>query len=200
MNQGPKGTADETVHQELQNAEKALQQGRYDAADHLLDLAAHGGATPLLISDLGRRVRAARANHELRVRSSVRIGFCLAIAGYILLSMRQPLGWTQPIWILLAFLVIPGVAGLFVGRRHAGERTRSRAFYDGARSGVFAMACYTGFHVFKLADNLQKDNSQTVDEWVAAFIAIIVFSSIAGLVAGLASAAASLGRPKGEFA
>jgi hypothetical protein len=189
---------DESVHQELQAAETALQQGRYDAAEHYLDLAAHGGATPLHISELGRRVRAARAKHELGVRSSVRICFVIALVGYAILSLKQPLGWTMPTWIALAFVIIPGIAGLIVGRRHAGERTRSLAFMDGARGGAFAMACYTGIHVFMLADNLQKDSNQLVDEWVAAFVAVIVFSIIAGAVAGLISVAASLFKPGGE--
>src|SRR5580700_7825026 len=165
---------DEKVHQELRDAEKALQEGRFNAADRLLDLAAHSGATPLHISDLGRRLRAARAAHDRGVRGSVRVGFLIALAGYLVLSAREPLGWTMHVWIVLAFVVIPSVAGLFVGRRHAGTRTRSLAFYDGVRSGVFAMACYAGIHVFTLANNLQKDNSQLVDEWVAAFIAVIV--------------------------
>jgi hypothetical protein len=189
---------DEKVQMELRGAEKALQEGRYDAAEHLLDLAAHAGATPLHISDLGRRVRAARAKHELGVRSSVRISFFVALIGYAVLSAKQPLGWTMPVWFGLAFVAIPGIAGLVVGRRHAGERSRKLAFSDGLRGGACAMACYTGLHVFMLAENLQKDNSQLVDEWVAAFIAIIVFSVIAGLVAGVASVAASLVRPKGD--
>ena len=191
---------DEKVHQDLEAAEKALSEGRYDAADHLLDLAAHGGAEPLHISELGRRVRAAKARHEQRVRSSVRIGFLLALAGYVILSTRQPLGWTLKVWIVSAFVVIPVISGFFVGRRHAGERTRSRAFYDGARSGAYAMVCYATFHLLMLADHLQKDSTQLVDEYVAVIIAVIVFSALAGIVAGLASTAASFGRPRGDLA
>jgi ABC-type transport system involved in cytochrome c biogenesis permease subunit len=191
---------DETVHQELRDAEKALQESRFDTAEHLLDMAAHAGATPLHISDLGRRVRAARAMHDRGVRGSVRVGFLIALAGYLILSARQPLGWTPSVWIVLAFVVIPGVAGLFVGRRHAGTRTRSLAFYDGVRSGVYAMACYSAIHIFTLANNLEKDNSQLVDEWAAAFIVVIVYSIIAGGVAGMSSVAASFLRPRGDTA
>ncbi len=189
---------DEKVHQELQSAEKALSEGRFNAADRLLDLAAQSGATPLHISDLGRRLRAARANHDLHIRSSVRIGFVIALVGYIILSAREPLGWTTHVWIALAFFVVPFIAGLVVGRRHVGERTHKFAFCDGARSGFFAMACYTGFHVFTLASNLQKDNSQLVNEWVAALVDVIAFSIIAGIVAGITSALASYGRRRGD--
>ena len=45
----------EEVHKELKAAEAAMNQCRYDAAFRLLDAAAHGGAEPLHISDMGRR-------------------------------------------------------------------------------------------------------------------------------------------------
>lgn len=191
---------DEKVHQELKAADDALKQGRYEAADKLLDLAAKGGAEPRHISDLGRRLRAAKALHEKRVRTSVRSGFCLALAGYVVLSLRQPAEWRVPVWLALIFLVIPGLVGVFVGRRHAGERTRARAFYDGARCGAYSMVCYSGVHVLVLANRLQKDASQTIDEYVAGVLTVVVFSAIAGMVAGSMSAMASLVAPKGESA
>lgn len=191
---------DEKVVTELQAAERALNAGKFDEAERLLDLAAHGGATPLHISDLGRRVRAARIAHESHVGSSVWFGFFIALIGYAVVSSRQPDGWTKPVWLVLALAVVPGVAGLFVGRRHAGERSRAHAFMDGLKSGIWAMACYSGFNLLILADKLQKEASQSFDEYVAALLTVIVFSAIAGGVSGLISAAASLSRPRGKSA
>lgn len=186
----------EEVHKDLKAAEDAMNQCRYDVALRQLDLAAHAGAEPRHISDMGRKIRAAKAFHDRKVRGSVRLGFFIALVGYLILMMRQPIGWTTPVWITLGFVVIPCVAGLFVGRRHAGEQSAARAFSDGARSGLFAMMCYSAVNIVMLLDKLQKDSTQVGDEYFAAIIAVAAYSLAAGAVSGLASAAISRIGPK----
>ena len=136
--------------------------------------------------------------HEKRVRGSVRIGFFIALVGYLILMPKQPLGWTTPVWLALAFVIIPAAAGLFVGRRHAGERSPAAAFRDGMRSGLYAMMFYAGVNVLMLADKLQKEPSQAIDEYFAGLLTVLVFSAAAGAVAGLVSAAVSRIGGKGE--
>lgn len=185
---------------ELTQADAAIQQGRFDAASRFLDRAAASGAEPRQIADLGRKLRYAMAQHERGVRGSVRIGFWLALVGYIVLSMRQPDEWTIRVWLAAEFLVIPIVAGVLVGMRHSGQRSRGRAFWDGARSGGIAMACYAAFNTLILAGNLHKPSSDAFDEYFAALLTVVLYGAAAGLVAGLASAGASRGAPKEEHA
>ncbi len=181
----------EHVHQELIAAENALRKGRYDEADRHLNAAAHAGAPPERISDLGRKLRYARAHHAVRVKKSVRIGSLLGIGGYLLLSVKSPLGWGQTVWEALAFLVIPALMGLLIGRRHAGERTPGAAFADGLKAGLMAMALYASVHLISSGCALDKDAGDAGEEFVAGLFTFVLFSLLAGLVSGLISALSS---------
>ena len=182
---------DEKVRQELRSADDAIRAGRYDVADHWLTLAAHAGAEPLHISELGRKLRLARAMHEANVGATVRIGFAVALVGYVAASCRQPVAWTIPVWLALIFLLIPGIAGAVVGWRHAGERTLSKTFMDGMRSGAWAMACYACFNLLVLGGHLQTESTQVGDEFVAGVFTVVLFTAAAGAISGIFSVAAS---------
>ncbi len=182
---------DEITHKELAAAEKALAEGRYDAAQRLLNKAAESGATPRHIQDLHRRIRTERVRHEFAVQNSVFGGFGIAFVGYLLLCIRQPLGWGIPLWLALAVGVVPCAAGGYVGRRHAGEREPGASFRDGAKSVAGAMVCYSGFSTLILVSRLQKGALQLGEEAFAALLTTALLTIVAAGMAGVASVAAS---------
>ena len=128
------------------------------------------------------------------------MGFILGLIGYLILSTRQPVGWGPSVWYMLTFLAIPGITGLLVGWRHAGQRSMKHAFVDGAKAGAYSMACYAGFNLILLFNHLQKDETQLGDEFFAAAITTIMFSLLAGAITGVASVLASRILPKGASA
>lgn len=179
------------AHAELLAAEDALHKGRYDVADSHLDAAAHAGAPPQRISDLGRQLRYARAQHEQRVKTSVLIGMALGIVGYLIISVKPPLEWGLPLWGALIFLVVPGLTGLLIGRRHAGERTPQAAFRDGWRAGLWAMSLYTVIHLIGAGCRLDREGGEAGEEFFAGLLTLLLFSVVAGLVSGMISALSS---------
>lgn len=180
----------------LAAVERALKQGRHDVAAQHLQTAAKHGADHGHVAREGARIKAAKAAHDRRVKASVRWGFFIALIGYLIVSSRQPLGWKIPVWTILIFLVIPGLVGLFVGLRHRGERAMDKAFWDGLRSVLWAMAIYATMNIVILAGHLGKDSTQMAGEDMAAFVTVVVFSVAAGAVAGIVSAIASRGKER----
>ncbi len=185
------------AQKDLQAAVDAIKKGRFDEADEALNRAAHDGGDPMRISDLGRQLRFARLAREGTVAVSVRIGFVIALIGYLIVSTRQPEGWKPGIWLMLILGVVPAVAGIFVGWRHAGERSVKFAFVDGFRASVFAMMLYSAANLIVLFDHLHKDYTQVGDEFFAAATTIVLFSIGAGVISGGISVVASHLLPRG---
>ena len=182
---------DEVARRELAAAEKALAAHNFTAAQHLLDNAAASGATPRHIQDLHRRIRAEKAKHEFAVQNSAYKCFGIGILGYLIISIRQPLGWGIPVWLLLSVAAIPGLMGLYMGRKHAGTRSFRSAFLDGVRPAAAAMTCYSLFSLGVLVTHLQPRSEQIGEEIVAAMFTAFVLAVAASVVSGMACAAAS---------
>ncbi len=117
-------------------------------------------------------------------------GFIVAILGYLFLSMRQPLDWGMPLWGFLAFLLIPGLAGLVVGRAQRGAGTPGRSFWAGLKAAGKAIALYTICHLLLLGGP-HSDSANRGQEWIAGLLTTLLFTLIAGLVAGAVSATVS---------
>jgi signal transduction histidine kinase len=193
---------DEVARQELAAAEKALAAGHFDAAQHLLDNAAQNGATPRHIQDLHRRIRTARVQHEFAIQNSVYQSFGVGIVCYLLLSIRQPLGWGIGLWLLLSVAAIPVVIGTFVGWKYRNApRVFRAAFMDGFKPACAAMLCYSGFSLGVLLTHLQTRPGQIGEEFVAAMFTICLLSAAASTVAGVTCGTlAQIARRKGQQA
>ncbi|MCW3100403.1 MAG: hypothetical protein JWL77_6021 [Chthonomonadaceae bacterium] len=113
-------------------------------------------------------------------------GFIVAILGYLFVSLQQPLGWGMPLWIFLAFLLVPGLAGLAVGFAQRGAGTPGRSLWTAIKSAGKAMALYTIMHLLLLGG----PHSDSADRWqerIAGVLTTILYSLVAGLVAGAVS-------------
>ena len=177
----------EESHAEILAAEAALARGDLVAARHHLHLAAQHGAQDKHIHKLTASIHAAAQVQEQRVHSGGGRAFVAAIVGYLCVSLQQPLGWTLPLWIFLAFLLVPCLVGLLVGLRQREGRAPGRSFWTAAKSAGIPMGLYTALHLI-LIGGPHSDGANAGEELIAGLLSVLVFALIAGLAAGAVSA------------
>ncbi len=115
-------------------------------------------------------------------------GLLVGVIGYLCVSLQQPLGWTIPVWGFFAFLLVPCLVGIAVGRSQKTARTTARAFWTAAKSGGTAMGLYTAVHLL-LIGGPHSDGANSGQEFLAGLLTLFAFSLIAGFAAGAVSAA-----------
>lgn len=113
-------------------------------------------------------------------------GFIVAILGYLCVSFQQPLGWGIPLWIFLAFLLVPTLTGLAVGLAQRGAGTPGRSFWTALKAAGKAIALYTIIHLL-LIGGPHSDAADRGQERIAGVLTTLLFTLIAGLVAGTVS-------------
>ncbi len=175
-------------HAEIVACEAALARGDLAAARQHLQLAAQHGAPANQTQWLSTAIQTAAQGQQSRVQGGGWLGFALAVVGYLCVSLQQPLGWTLPLWIFLAFLLVPGLVGLVVGRQQRAGRAPGRSFWSAAKSAGNAMGLYTALHLL-LIGGPHSDGANIGEELIAGLLTIFVFALIAGLTAGAVSAA-----------
>jgi hypothetical protein len=174
-------------HAEVVETERALARGDLVAAQQHLHQAIQNGAPANQTQWLATSIQTAAEAQERRVQSGGWRGFTLAIVGYLCVSLQQPLGWTVPLWIFLAFLLVPCLVGLFVGLQQRTGHAPGRSFWTAARSCGTAMGLYTIVHLLLLGG----PHSDAADKWqerIAGVLTTLLFTLVAGLVAGTVSA------------
>lgn len=134
-----------------------------------------------------------------RGRGAAWLGFWLGLLLYLLLSMQQPDGWRMPLWILLAFGIIPGLIGLLVGWKQGPEPTVPMKFWAGLKSAAWAMAFYAFLNSTVLLVRLHQPDSNGA-RFLAVLLTTVVYALIAGCVSGAVSALTAKRAPKGESA
>jgi hypothetical protein len=189
MRPNPDPTPDGGSHAEIVAAEAALARGDLAAARQHLQQAALHGAPDNQVQWLTTAIQTAADARQRRVQGGGWRGFGVAFIGYMCVSLQQPLGWGIPIWIFLAFLLVPALAGLATGLVRRGAGTAGGSFWTGFQSVGAAMALYTVVHLLLLGG----PHSDAADRWqerIAGLLTTLLFTLIAGLVAGAASATA----------
>jgi hypothetical protein len=132
-----------------------------------------------------------------RGRGAAWVGFWLGLLAYLLLSMQQPLGWGILVWVLLAFLIVPGLIGLLIGKKLGAEPTAPMKFWAGLKGVAWAMAFYAFLNPILLLGRLNVEGENGA-RLFAVLLVTVVFALLAGGVAGLASALTAKRAPKGE--
>jgi hypothetical protein len=174
-------------HAELQAAEKALERGDLAGAQQHLNLAIQHRAPHSQTARLSVAIQTAALAQGRRGRSGGWGGFAVGILGYLFLSLQQPLGWGLPLWGFLAFVLVPAVAGVVVGRSHRAAGTPGQSFRIAAKSVAKAMGLYTALHLL-LIGGPHSAGADSVQEFLAGLLSTLLFALIAGLVAGAVSA------------
>ncbi len=174
-------------HAEILATERALARGDMAAAQRHLNLAIHQGAPEKQTNWLAAAIETAAQLQQRRIRGGGWRGFGVAVVGYLCLSLQQPLGWTLPLWLFLAFLLVPGLVGLVVGQQQRQAHLPGRSFWAAAKSSGWAMGLYTALHLFRLGGP-QSDSADLGQELLAGTLSLLLFALIAGLAAGTVSA------------
>lgn len=170
------------------DARSALDAGRMrEARRHIVRAEGMRPARKDTLRLLRRELQLKENAQRGRTKTSTLRGFGLALLGYLCLSLQQPPGWGVPLWGLLAFGVVPGVSGWFVGRAQGPESDPRNRFWSSAQAVGAAMAFYAGILLLILRARFRSggDTGQVVFVWL---LVIVVYAALAGLVAGVVSA------------
>jgi|SRR5579871_3311214 len=186
----------EQAHQEMIAAEVALADGRYDAAEHHLEAAHRLGASQKQVEKVASSIRRSRQRGEKQGLWRARIGFAVGLCCYLLLAIQPPLSWRIPLWIFLAFLLVPAVIGLVIGRMYRAAQPAPVRFGEGMRAGGWAMAIYTGLSLMVFWGRMGRDAEG--EEFVAGALTTVVFALLAGIVAGFVGKLAAKRPAKNE--
>jgi hypothetical protein len=181
------------IEAEIIAAERALANGNMPEARRRLADAERLGASSsdlkMLHSAIASRERFSktdRANAKKKGKLGVWAGFGIGVMGYLILSIRQPPDWPQTLWALLAFGVVPILAGLTTGRiSRAAGNARSR-FWAGLKSGFISMFLYSGISLIVLRTRIASGADSMQILTVGLFVTF-VYAILAGCVAGAAS-------------
>ena len=174
-------------HADLHSAQSALERGDLAAAQQHLDLAIQNRAPHSQTKRLSVAIQTAAQAQQRRSRGGGWGGFVVGIVGYLCLSIRQPLDWGLPLWSVLAFLLVPGLVGLVVGRVQGAMGTTAGSFGTAAKSAGKAMGLYTAVHLL-LIGGPHSSGANTSQEFLAGLLSTLLFALIAGLAAGGVSA------------
>jgi hypothetical protein len=168
-------------------AEAALAGRHYQEALFHLGEAKRLGAPHHDLQRLAEAIQRARGQADRSARWSVLAGLGAGILGYGILSFQQPPGWTVPVWAVLAFLVVPGMAGWATGRLLGRDRLPRDRFRAGVSAGGLAMALYTAITLIVLQQRIHTEigSGQT---FLVGCLVTLVYAALAGVVAGLVSA------------
>ena len=146
----------------------------------------HGPGSPEFAQALARRGRGA-----------VWIGFWLGLLGYLLLSMQQPLGWRIPVWICLAFIALPALIGLLIGRKWGPEPSSRMKFWAGMKGAAWAMALYAFANSVVALKGLATGEGNGT-RFLVLLLATVVYALLAGGISGTISALTARRVRKGE--
>jgi hypothetical protein len=175
----------------IRAAVDAIRKGEYlEAYDHVAHLETLGG-----YDELAKRLRDEITETQAAdLRDAARapwygggIGFVLYL---IMLFINSPAGWTMPVWIPLAFLVAPAITGYAAAFFYGFRCGRLERFWPSAWAGCGAMALYSMIGMLVARGHIaESSGADAGGEFLAGSIATLVYSVIAGAIAGLAGAA-----------
>jgi len=109
-------------------------------------------------------------------------GMMVGLAGYTILSFRQPPEWHPVLWAALAFGMVPAVIGLVVSRP-AARGSIAVAFWW----ALISMLTYSGISMIRAHVRLESNPNSGQIVLIGLFVSV-VYGLMAGLVAAGASA------------
>jgi hypothetical protein len=174
-------------HAEIVATERALARGDIAAARQHLHLAIQHGAPQNQTQWLATSIQTLAESQQRRVQGGGGRGIVVGFVGYLIVSLQQPLGWGQPLWIFLAFLLVPSMVGLAVGLQQKTAHAPVASFWNACRGCGTVMGLYSMLHLI-LIGGPHSDGANAGQELIAGLLTILLFALIAGLVAGTVSA------------
>lgn len=175
------------AQEKLEAAKQAMERKRFGDAQHLLTEAEQHGARRQQTSRLRQAIRAMEQQQEKMARNSHWIGLLIGGLAYVIL-LFLPLTPRDALWHLLAFLFVPGVIGVAIGRRMGYDAGRGPRFRKAAVVCGFVMFGYTFVSLVwqRTRFDIGAEAGQVFLVWL---VVSAVYALVAGLIAGLVSGA-----------
>ena len=167
-------------------ARKALAAGDYARARAHLAVARQEGADQSVLSALRQEIDDAEG--AVTKNSSKHLLWALAVAAiaYVVLSLQSPPNWGMPLWIGLAFVVVPACVGLLAGMSLPPHSDSGDRFKRAMWLAMVAMAIYTAVGLI-LSGRKIGSHTELTQIFLLGLLVVVAFGLIAGLVAGFAT-------------
>lgn len=110
--------------------------------------------------------------------------FLLCLLLYAGLAQRSPLEWSQPVWFVLGFLIIPALMG-WLSVSKGLPKTATSGFRAGMWNVGIAMFLYALYQITKSYYRLGNEGdggSRLTIGWIVAFVYALLAGAVAGLV------------------
>lgn len=183
----PPGEQQGAAEAAVVETERHLGAGRYAAARNSLADAARLGASRRDIERLHSSIDRGEARSKKGAKAARWLAFGLGILAYLILSVQQPPAWRVPVWAALAFLAVPATVGFTAGKIAGRGTPAPTRFRAGMSAGGWAMFWYAAITLFMLHARMNS-GAPAGEVFLAGAFVTIVYSLLAGLVAGLVSA------------
>ena len=155
-----------------------------------------GEHTPRELARLAARQE--REAHSLYLhRSPGPRAFWVALVGHVLLGLRSVRHWGSGLWLLLALVAIPALAGWLGGRNAGRDVTPNQRFWDTAPRVGLVMAGRTGFGLIIAHGGFSSGGRGSAVLVVWLFLTVL-YTVVAGAVAGMAASMTAPHHHRGE--
>jgi hypothetical protein len=186
MTSSPGKTPEECIHA----AKQAIRKGEYlEAYEHLGHIDMHGPHAKE-VKELREEIRETEAADLKDAARAPWAGFGVGVVLYLILTIRSPAQWTKPVWMVLAFLIVPAIAGYFTAWYYGFRCQRRERFRPSAMAGGFSMVIYAIIGLIiarcKIAEDPGVDSGGVL---LASCVVTVVYGVIAAVVAGVVGAA-----------
>jgi hypothetical protein len=181
---------EEAAKEHVRQAKLAVKMGNYLAAYEELGHVDPSSQYAEEVKNLREKIREIEQADLKDASRAPWAGFGVGVLLYLLLSIRTPTQWTGPVWIALAFFVIPIIAGYFTAWYYGFRCDRGERFVPAALAGGLAMVVYSIINLlvarYRIAEGAGSDVG---GQYLAELIVTVAYGLIAAIVAGLAGAA-----------
>jgi len=162
---------------------KAIEDGDFAQARHHLNNLSVDGTHPGDVEQLRRLILQKEAEATKLSVNRIGLAFAVAILGYAVLSYKSPDAWGQIVWGLLAFLVLPILAGGLAGTSVA-NGTKPAKFWRAFGITSISAALYTLVGL-SIARARMHSSDKSMDFAIYLVVAVI-YGVTAGLIGGVA--------------
>jgi hypothetical protein len=171
---------------ELHAAREALDDGNFEQARHHLNNARIAGADERRLAELFEELNRREFSQDRQKSGRMFFAICVAVLGYTVLSFRQPAAWSPELWIALAFLLIPVLAGALAGNSVAATsaRVKGKRFWRGFWVAFITMGLYTLINVAIVRSRVTS--ADKADDLTIFLVVTVAYGFAAGIVAGFA--------------
>ena len=171
---------------DIGEARKALADGDFARARAHLAVARQEGADETTLRALLDEIDEAEGAITKSSSAHILWAIMLALIAYVVLSLQSPANWGMPVWVLLAFIVVPIVIGVLSAMSVPPHAEKGDRFKRAMGVATLAMAIYATVGLILSERKMGTHSLQATQVFTAGMVVVVVYALIAGFVAGFA--------------